>query len=109
MTDTSNAGIIIVLCTAPHDMSEALAQGLVRDKYAVCVNIAGVSSRYLWQGEMVCDAEDLLVIKTTKTCLEGLVRFIREHHPYEIPEIIALPVIGGYGVYLDWVGELTAP
>ena len=82
---------------------------------AACVNrVAGVRSTYRWDGKLCDDAEVLLLIKTLETRFEALEARIRALHPYEVPEIIALPVVAGSTGYLDWVtrgssGEAGAP
>ena len=76
--------------------------------------VAGVRSTYRWDGKLCDDAEVLLLIKTLETRFEALEARIRALHPYEVPEIIALPVVAGSTGYLDWVtrgssGEAGAP
>ena len=100
---------IVVLCTTPkEDVSAALARGLVEAELAACVNIVpAVRSIYRWQGQTHDDAESLLVIKTQSARFEALAAWLREHHPYEEPEIITLPITTGSPSYLAWIASLT--
>ncbi|MDD4255795.1 MAG: divalent-cation tolerance protein CutA [Methanofollis sp.] len=96
---------IVVLCTAPTRDAERIADLIVRKGLAACVNIMGVGSIYRWEGEIQHEREELMVIKTTGELLESLTETIGGAHPYAVPEIIALPVVGGHADYLAWVGE----
>lgn len=99
----------VVLITAPRGRkAEFLARALVTERLAACVNVVpGVVSHYRWQGRMCRDAEALLVIKTVSAKLPALKRWIASHHPYTIPEVIALKVADGSKAYLNWLaGEL---
>ena len=98
---------VVILCTAPPDRSEEIAKALIEDSLAACVNISGVKSYYMWEGEPCAEKEDLLIIKTRKERMNEIISKITELHSYGVPEIIALPIIGGYGRYLEWVGEAT--
>ena len=97
--------VIVVLCTVPDDaVAEQLARGLVEAKLAACVNIVpGVRSIYEWQGKLEDDSERLLVIKSQRSRFEALESWVIEHHPYDVPEVIALDVTAGSKPYLDWV------
>ena len=101
--------IRVVLVTAPGE-EEALkiARALVEEKLAACANIVkGVRSIYSWKGQVCDDPEVLLIVKTTEQRFGPLKRRIREVHPYEVPEIIALPVLAGGEPYLEWVRKET--
>lgn len=95
--------VFIVLSTAPEKDSLEIARSLVEEGLAACVNITGVRSCFRWQGEISYEQEDLLIIKTRTEHMDALISRIRELHSYELPEIIALPVAGGYDKYLEWV------
>ncbi len=98
---------VVVFVTAPDAEAQGLAEVLVREKKAACVNIVpGVRSTYWWQGEIESDDESLLIIKTRLSVLDGLVEVVRKTHSYEVPEVIALPVLGGNRDYLDWIGSV---
>ncbi len=95
----------MLLVTAPEGpAAEALARTLVGEGLAACVNrMPGVRSTYRWQGQVQEDAETLLVIKSTAAAYPALERRIRELHPYETPEVIALPIVRGSQPYLEWL------
>lgn len=97
----------VVLTTAP-SLSEArrLAGRLVRERAAACVNVVPrVDSIYRWKGRVERGAEALLIIKTRRSRLKLLSRKIQTLHPYEVPEILALPVSAGSPAYLRWLEE----
>lgn len=97
--------VLVVLCTCP-DAATArrLAAGLVERGLAACVNILPeIRSIYRWQGETRDEGETLLVAKTTDRAFHGLESWLRKHHPYDVPEVLALPVQAGASSYLDWV------
>jgi periplasmic divalent cation tolerance protein len=84
--------------------AERLARALVERGLAACVNVVpGVTSVYRWQGKVEAEAEHLLVIKTTAEGFEPLRAALVSLHPYEVPEVVALPVRGGHGPYLAWL------
>ncbi len=100
----------VVLCTAPDaEVASTLAEALVEERLAACVSVVGsVRSVYRWQGAVHSDDEVLLVIKTCGERLAALAERIQALHPYDLPEVIALPVSGGSSAYLDWVrGECS--
>lgn len=98
---------LVVLCTCPDEASGArIAGAVIGDGLAACVNrVPGVVSTFRWKGEVQEEREVLLVIKTSTERLESLTGRIRELHPYELPEVVAVPVTGGLDEYLAWVGE----
>ncbi len=98
---------ILVLCTCPdNNVAEALALALVERKLAACVNITGsIQSIYRWEDKINKDKEVLLLIKTTQKAWKLLEQTLLELHPYDVPEIIALPIVAGSQDYLSWVGE----
>lgn len=102
-------GPILVLCTAPSaDVGATLARGVVEAKLAACANILpGVRSVYVWKGEVHDEPEVQLFIKTRRDRFPALEGWLRENHPYEVPEIIALPIERGSKAYLDWLWEQT--
>ncbi|TAJ43862.1 divalent-cation tolerance protein CutA [Methanofollis fontis] len=101
--------VVIVLCTAPSGDAERIADLAVRKHDAACVNIVGVGSVFRWEGEVQRDREELMIFKTTQGRLSILMDTIQGAHPYEVPEIIAVPVIEGAKEYLAWVAEMVKP
>ena len=98
-------GAIVVLCTFPDvEQARAIAAELVERRLAACVNLLpGVESIYRWEGKVERAGEVLAVIKTTR--YPELEAAVKELHPYEVPEILALPVAAGLAGYLEWLGE----
>lgn len=97
----------VVLVTVPDGKTgEKLSRLAVGDRLAACVNrIPGVRSRYWWKGKIETASEQLLVLKTDRRRLPGLVRALRAAHPYTVCEVLALPVAAGNPAYLTWIGE----
>ena len=100
-------GEVVMLVTAPRGKGVEIARKLVEARLAACVNIGSVKSIYWWQGKVEEDDEEMLVIKTRLELVNRVVEYIKSIHPYQVPEIIALPIIGGYEEYLRWVREST--
>ncbi len=95
---------IIILVTCKAAESDKIASHLVEEKLAACVNIVpGVLSIYAWQGEICRDSENLLIIKTERSVWSVIEQRIRELHPYDVPEILCLPIEAGHSNYLDWI------
>ncbi len=99
----------VVLMTAPdRDAAERVVRALVEERLIACGNIVpGLTSIYRWKGAIECDAEVLVVMKTTAAAVPALLARAPQLHPYEVPELLVLPVEFGYGPYLDWVREST--
>lgn len=104
----SNA-YLIVLNTCPNqEIAEKIASTLVDCGLAPCVNIIpGVTSIYKWQGKREISQEYLLVVKTRADAYQSLEKSIKELHPYELPEIISVPLANGLADYLAWINENT--
>ncbi|KAL6983152.1 hypothetical protein U1Q18_016547 [Sarracenia purpurea var. burkii] len=100
---------IVVYVTVPNkDAGKKLAESLVKEKLAACVNrVPGIESVYQWQGEVQTDSEELLIIKTRESLLEALQEHVKANHEYEVPEVIAMPIIGGSTPYLEWLKNST--
>jgi len=97
----------VVLVTAPDPgVAEGLARALVEERLAACVNVVpGVRSVYRWEGRVEDAGELLLLVKTRADRTEALAARVRELHPYALPEVVELPVVGGSPAYLDWLRE----
>lgn len=100
-------GATVVLVTAPsQDVAERITATIVEERLAACGNIVGgVTSIYRWQDEVQRAAEVLIVFKTVRSTVHRLAARVKELHPYELPEVIALPVTAGSIEYLTWVAE----
>ena len=96
---------LVVLVTVPNaETAEKLAEALVGEQLAACVNVLdGVRSTYRWKGAVERDDELLCICKTTRAAFDRLRARIVELHPYEVPEVIALPVELGHAPYLAWI------
>jgi periplasmic divalent cation tolerance protein len=99
----------VVLVTCPDDDGAlALARALVEERLVACVNVVErVRSIYRWNGEVCDDREALMIIKTRDGVVRDVVERVIELHPYDVPEVIALPVVAGAEPYLSWVCEST--
>lgn len=97
--------IVVLVTVGSDEEAECLAEAVVSERLAACVNIVGpVRSIYTWQGKLQRDEERLLLIKTRATLFERLERRVRELHSYETPEVVALPIVAGSAGYLEWLG-----
>ena len=103
--------LMIVLSTFPDaEAARKAARVLVEERLAACVNLCpGVESLYHWGGKLETSQEVLAVIKTTAARFEALRRRLHELHPYEVPEILGLPVSGALEAYAAWIFSSTAP
>jgi periplasmic divalent cation tolerance protein len=99
--------IVVIFCTIPAGESEAMARALVERRLVACVNVVPVHSYYQWNGEFCSEPEHLLIAKTKKSMEEEVIIAIKELHSYDVPEIIAVPVVAGYAPYLAWVHAET--
>ncbi|MBS0396104.1 MAG: divalent-cation tolerance protein CutA [Proteobacteria bacterium] len=107
---TGGDAAYVVLVTAPAAAAPGLARTLVGERLAACVSaLPGVRSTYAWQGTIEESDEVLLLMKTTATRLGALERRVRELHPYEVPEVLALSVASGLEPYLDWLRRSVTP
>lgn len=101
----SAARAVVVLVTCPtRRIATRLAEHVIRQRAAACVNLLpGIHSIFWWEGKIDRTREVLLLLKTTPARVARLTRLVRSLHPYEVPEVIALPVTGGFAPYLRWV------
>ena len=99
--------IVLALTTVPHDFdAPALARALVESRVAACVTVLpGVRSVYTWQGAIHEDAEQQLVIKTTRDTVPAVWTALKSRHPYDVPEFVVLSVVDGNPDYLQWVAD----
>ena len=102
---------VVVLVTLPAGAdAPGMAAALLDERLAASVNIVpAVRSLYQWQGERCQADEVLLLIKTRAALLDRLVPVLRSRHPYQVPGIIALPIVAGARDYLDWIDQATDP
>lgn len=104
--DSAITGYGVVLVTASSQQEgEAIAQALIEAQMAACVTLLPVQSIYTWQGQVMKEQEWQMVIKTDLAQFCRLEKKIREMHSYEVPEIIALPILAGSQPYLEWISD----
>ncbi len=103
------AGTCILFVTCPDaKVAEAIVRDLVDRRLAACGNVTPpVTSVYRWKGKVVRESEVLLLVKTRRSLVAACTRAIRAKHPYELPEIVAVPIIAGSPAYLRWVAGET--
>ena len=108
-TPSDDPRVLLVFTNMPdHDSATALATALVEARLVACVNVlAACTSVYRWQGVVETATEVPVLMKTTVTRYAALEAAIRARHPYELPEIVAVPVEHGLPAYLDWVTDET--
>lgn len=98
--------VVIFITTGAGEEAHKVADVLLKERKAACVNILpGVSSFFWWHDKLDSVQESLLIIKTKASLLGEIVRLVKEIHSYDIPEIIAMPIIGGNQDYLEWIGK----
>ena len=100
-------GPVLVMSTVgSREDAERIAQALVGERLAACVNVVpGLLSIYRWKGAVERADELLLLIKTRAEMVEDLGARLRALHPYEVPELVVVPITGGHGPYLDWITD----
>ena len=97
---------VVFITTPTRSRALTIARALIRRRLAACVNcVPGVRSIFRWQGRVEACAETLLIAKTTASRLPALTAAVRRLHPYELPEVLALPATGGSAAYLRWVAR----
>jgi len=105
---TSGAIVVLINCST-QEQATAIAQALVEERLAACANIVTpIRSIYRWNDEVHTEAEHMMVIKTRANLFAKLEARVKALHSYEVPEIIALPIIAGAKPYLDWIDASTA-
>ena len=105
-----NGHIVVFTTAGSKEEANKLSRGLVEEKLAYCVNtVPSIQSTYFWKGKLCIDEEFLLIIKTQEVKFNGLELWIHENHSYDVPELIALPILKGSSDYLqcidNWVGS----
>ena len=106
----TDAAIVVLTNLPDRESAQALARTLVEGRLAACVNIgAAVESIYHWRGEIEMGIEIPVAIKTRQVLYSNVEAAIRQIHPYELPEIVAVPITDGAAAYLDWIDAETRP
>lgn len=100
---------VIFTTTGNVEEADRLAKGLISGKLAGCVQIQEITSHYSWKGNVQKEKEYLLLIKTRASLYPKIETFILQTHPYEVPELLKIPVEAGFETYLNWINEQTSP
>ncbi len=105
----STSALVVLVTASSKKEAKTIGAAVVEERLAACATVIGlVDSIYRWKGEVQCGREALMLVKTTARRYPQLEARIRALHSYEVPEIIALPVVAGIRPYLKWLGEVTA-
>ena len=98
---------VVCMITMPDaEQGKELARKLLNEKLVACVNvIPAVTSLYWWEGKISEDPESLLILKTTQHKVEALIKAVKAHHPYSVPEVISMAIDQGNPDYLQWIDE----
>ncbi len=100
--------IVVFITAESQEQARKIADALLTKKLAACVNIVPqVHSMFWWEGKINSADESLLIVKTEATLLDNVIASVKRNHSYTVPEIIALPIVGGNKDYLHWIDEIT--
>jgi len=98
--------VIVLITTKDKKEAVRIAKLLIKDKLAACVNIiGGLRSIFLWQGKVEQAKETLLIVKSRKDKFNKIVKLVKANHSYEVPEIVAIPIVNGFKPYLKWIDD----
>jgi periplasmic divalent cation tolerance protein len=101
--------IVILITSDSIEEADHIARVLLEKKKVACINILrGIDSYFWWEGKVDSARENLLIAKTRASLLPEVVALVRKIHSYDVPEVIALPIIGGNQDYLEWIDQSTA-
>jgi len=104
----TDQNIVIFITTGTDGEARRVAGALLEQRKAACVNIVpAVTSLFWWEDRIDSDEESLLIVKSKASSLDEIVSLVKGIHSYDVPEVIALPIIGGNPDYLNWIGEET--
>lgn len=106
MKDSEN--VVVLITASSNDEGQTIADELTKQRKAACVSIVrNVQSFFWWEGKIDTAQEVLLIAKTSAVELSELIELVKKLHSYDVPEIIALPIVGGNQDYLDWIKAET--
>jgi periplasmic divalent cation tolerance protein len=98
--------VVIFITAGTDEEAHKVAEALLKNKDAACVNIVPrIRSLFWWHDKLDSAQESLLIVKSKASLLSEIVRLVKQVHSYDVPEVIALPIIGGNPDYLDWIGK----
>jgi periplasmic divalent cation tolerance protein len=102
--------VIVYVTAGSREEADKLSRGLVEEKLAFCVTaLPSVRSTYYWEGRLCEDEEVLLIIKTRASRFDALETWVRQNHSYDVPEVIALPIVKGSHAYLKCIDDWVTP
>ncbi|MBU4305703.1 MAG: divalent-cation tolerance protein CutA [Candidatus Omnitrophica bacterium] len=104
---TKDDYIVVLITASSPEEARKISQELIAHKVAACINSAPVHSVFRWKGKTERAKETLLIVKSRMALFEQLEAVVKRNHSYEVPEIIALPIVAGSSEYLKWVKETT--
>ncbi len=99
---------MVITTVENRSQAQKLAQKVLQAKLAACVQLEDIESLYMWDGRLQNDGEVRIVFKTKATLYTKLQNLIKQHHPYDVPQIVEVAIEKGSQEYLDWIGEETA-
>jgi uncharacterized protein involved in tolerance to divalent cations len=100
--------ILVFITASSEKEGEKIAGALVKERLAACVNVlGGIKSTFRWKGQISVEDEVLLIVKTKDKLFQKLKKRVAELHSYDVPEILAIPILAGFEKYLSWIGEET--
>jgi periplasmic divalent cation tolerance protein len=100
--------IVVLITSKDQEEAQKIAKALVKRRQAACVNIVpAVNSYFWWKDKLEATDESLLIVKTRESLLPEVIKSVKKIHSYRLPEIIALPIIGGSRDYLEWIDSET--
>ncbi len=107
MTLSLGSPVVVFITTSKPDEAERIARALVERGLAACVNIVrDLRSVFVWRGKIEEAQEALMIVKTRLDKLDELIKLVKSEHSYEVPEVIAVPVVYGHRAYLDWLNDV---
>ncbi|MFH1282102.1 MAG: divalent-cation tolerance protein CutA [bacterium] len=99
-------GIVVFVTVENKTQAEKVSSALLNEKLVACVNvIPGIESHYWWEEKIEISNELLLIIKSRQDMLESIISTVKKNHSYSVPEVIAIPILGGNPDYLKWLGD----
>jgi len=102
--NSTNSAVVLMITAGSEQEAHKIAESLVNAKRAACVNIVPrVDSLFRWEGKIESTRESLLLVKTRASLLPEIIDLVKQAHSYEVPEIIALPIVNGSKDYLNWL------
>ena len=95
---------MVLITVKDAEEAQKISRALLKRRQAACVNIVSqVDSSFWWQDKLDAAKESLLIVKTKESLLPEIIKSVKKLHSYDVPEIIALPIVGGSGEYLEWI------